>query len=188
MFDIVVIMGGGWDTKLLVLLIGASFALHWGWGAIAKELESFVSLLIFGKCRVKKRREIFNFYQNELSDIDEITFLEEYQGAFSNYWLTTILLEENSIIDREKLRLNLHNDCLPASGAYQGSYRWPSAPRQPLQGSFGGPRMSQRQTEDASRPHRAEPFERKGMEHSSRAFHPEAWHNDTASMVSTRPP
>ena len=60
--------------------------------------------------RIMKKREIFNFYQNELSDIDEITFLEEYQGAFSNYWLTTILLEENSIIDREKLRLNLHND------------------------------------------------------------------------------
>ena len=60
--------------------------------------------------RIMRKREIFNFYKNEFSDIDEITFLEEYKGAFSNYWLTTILLEDISIIDREKLRLNLHKD------------------------------------------------------------------------------
>jgi dTDP-4-amino-4,6-dideoxygalactose transaminase len=61
--------------------------------------------------RIRKKREIFNFYKNELSDIRGITFLEEFKGAFSNYWLTTILFEENSIIDREKLRLSLekHN-------------------------------------------------------------------------------
>ena len=60
--------------------------------------------------RVVRKREIFNFYKNELSDIKEITFLEEPEDSFSNYWLTTILLEENSAIDRERLRLHLERN------------------------------------------------------------------------------
>ena len=57
--------------------------------------------------RVRFKREIFNFYKSEFSDIKEITFLEEHEGCFSNYWLTTILLEKDGAIDREKLRLHL---------------------------------------------------------------------------------
>ena len=60
--------------------------------------------------RVERKREIFNFYKNELSAIKEITFLEESKESYSNYWLTTILLDENSIIDREQLRLSLEED------------------------------------------------------------------------------
>ena len=60
--------------------------------------------------RVIKKREIFNFYKDELSPIKEIGFLEEFRGAFSNYWLTTILLHKNSAIDREQLRLHLAKD------------------------------------------------------------------------------
>ena len=60
--------------------------------------------------RVTRKREIFNFYKNELSMIKEITFLEELEPSFSNYWLTTILLYKNSTIDREQLRLHLEKD------------------------------------------------------------------------------
>ncbi len=60
--------------------------------------------------RVARKREIFNFYKNELSMIKEITFLEELEPSFSNYWLTTILLYKNSTIDREQLRLHLEKD------------------------------------------------------------------------------
>ena len=60
--------------------------------------------------RVARKREIFNFYKNELSMIKEITFLEELEPSFSNYWLTTILLDKNSTIDREQLRLHLEKD------------------------------------------------------------------------------
>jgi dTDP-4-amino-4,6-dideoxygalactose transaminase len=60
--------------------------------------------------RVTRKREIFNFYKNELSMIKEITFLEELEVSFSNYWLTTILLDKNSTIDREQLRLHLEKD------------------------------------------------------------------------------
>ena len=60
--------------------------------------------------RVTRKREIFNFYKNELSMIKEITFLEELEPSFSNYWLTTILLDKNSTIDGEQLRLHLEKD------------------------------------------------------------------------------
>ena len=60
--------------------------------------------------RVTRKREIFNFYKNQLSMIKEITFLEELEPSFSNYLLTTILLDKNSTIDREQLRLHLEKD------------------------------------------------------------------------------
>ena len=60
--------------------------------------------------RVNRKREIFMFYKNELSTIEEITFLEEFEGCFSNYWLTTILLSKDSAIDSKQLRLYLQED------------------------------------------------------------------------------
>ena len=60
--------------------------------------------------RVKKRRSIFEFYKHELSDIQEISFLDEKDGFYSNRWITTILISEDSKIDRENVRLNLHKE------------------------------------------------------------------------------
>ena len=60
--------------------------------------------------RVAQKRSIKLFYKQELSCIKEISFLGENQGDFSNFWLTTILLSENSTIDREQLRLHLEKD------------------------------------------------------------------------------
>ena len=60
--------------------------------------------------RVAQKRAIKSFYKEELSSIKEISFLGENQGNFSNFWLTTILLSENSTIDREQLRLHLEKD------------------------------------------------------------------------------
>ena len=60
--------------------------------------------------RVIKKREIFNFYKDELSNIKDITLIEETQGSFSNYWLSTILLHKDSIIDRGQLRFHLEKN------------------------------------------------------------------------------
>ena len=60
--------------------------------------------------RVAQKRSIKSFYKQELSSIKEISFLGENQGNFSNFWLTTILLSENSTIGREQLRLHLEKD------------------------------------------------------------------------------
>jgi dTDP-4-amino-4,6-dideoxygalactose transaminase len=59
--------------------------------------------------RVKERRAINNFYRELLKDYENIQFLNEPRGHFSNYWLTTILLknDERSQQPREFLRTEL---------------------------------------------------------------------------------
>ncbi len=59
--------------------------------------------------RVAKRREIFEFYRDELSDINGISFPKEPEGCFSNRWLTTLILDENVLGAgvNEKIRLHL---------------------------------------------------------------------------------
>tara|TARA_B100000214_G_scaffold141453_1_gene101122 strand:- start:2188 stop:3282 length:1095 start_codon:yes stop_codon:yes gene_type:complete len=60
--------------------------------------------------RVKRKREIFNFYKKELSMIKDISFLEDSNDRYSNFWLTTISLNKDSVIDKETLRLQLAKD------------------------------------------------------------------------------
>ncbi|MGM0648694.1 MAG: aminotransferase class I/II-fold pyridoxal phosphate-dependent enzyme, partial [Bacteroidota bacterium] len=59
--------------------------------------------------RVKERRKINQFYRELLGNYDFINFLNEPEGHFSNYWLTTILMRGhgNSQKPREFLRTEL---------------------------------------------------------------------------------
>jgi dTDP-4-amino-4,6-dideoxygalactose transaminase len=59
--------------------------------------------------RVKQRRANFNFYKRSLAHISGISFLMEREKAFSNYWLTCVLIDPalTNGIDREKIRLYL---------------------------------------------------------------------------------
>ncbi len=59
--------------------------------------------------RIKKRREIHDFYFKILGEVDGISFLNEPEGFFSNRWLTTIIIDKLkfSNIDREKVRIEL---------------------------------------------------------------------------------
>lgn len=57
---------------------------------------------------VTLRREIHDFYKNVFNDIDGVSVFEEpNEDCFSNYWLSTILIEDdcNKKINREALRL-----------------------------------------------------------------------------------
>ena len=62
------------------------------------------------KTRVVKRRYIHDFYKNKLSKIESIKFLNDIDGFYSNRWLTTIVLEENSKINNKKIRLELQKN------------------------------------------------------------------------------
>ena len=62
------------------------------------------------KTRVVKRRYIHDFYKNKLSKIDSIKFLNDIDGFYSNRWLTTIVVEENSKINNKKIRLELQKN------------------------------------------------------------------------------
>jgi UDP-N-acetylbacillosamine transaminase len=44
--------------------------------------------------RVKRKREIFEFYKEQLSDIEEISFMPEVTGSLGNRWLTTLIFEK----------------------------------------------------------------------------------------------
>ncbi len=58
--------------------------------------------------RVKARRAMNSFYRTIFKDIPGIQFLNEIEHAFSNYWLTTILIDEQIAgFDREAFRLHL---------------------------------------------------------------------------------
>ena len=46
--------------------------------------------------RIEKKREIFDFYKDELKDIDEIEFMPEIEGSFGNRWLTTLTFKKTN--------------------------------------------------------------------------------------------
>ena len=58
--------------------------------------------------RVKQRREIFNYYAEAFQAIEDIQFLKEPAGHFSNRWLSTFTLQ-NPSISPEKIRLHLES-------------------------------------------------------------------------------
>lgn len=58
--------------------------------------------------RVRQRRENFNFYQSALADSPGISFCIEPKDAFSNRWLTTILIDPAQFgKTREDVRIEL---------------------------------------------------------------------------------
>lgn len=57
---------------------------------------------------VSKRRNNYEFYKDIFKDYEEIVFLEEPDGFFSNRWLTCMLLPNYKM--REEVRLTLEKD------------------------------------------------------------------------------
>ncbi len=60
--------------------------------------------------RIAQRRSNFEFYKNSLKDISAISFLHEPEGYFSNRWLSCILVDPTSGVDREQIRLKLDSE------------------------------------------------------------------------------
>lgn len=61
--------------------------------------------------RINKRRENNQFYRKLLSDYDFISFQNEPSVHFSNYWLTTIIVETNKHgITSESIRLRMEQE------------------------------------------------------------------------------
>ena len=56
-----------------------------------------------------KKRCINKIYKEQLSCIDGIKFLEENENNFSNFWLTTIVINEKSKIKNDDIRLYLES-------------------------------------------------------------------------------
>lgn len=56
---------------------------------------------------IKNRRDNFLYYKQAFADINEIRFLEEPSGYFSNRWLTTIVVKSSGNYTRETIRIAL---------------------------------------------------------------------------------
>jgi len=63
--------------------------------------------------RVKQRRENFQFYFNELNGYECVHFLTEKGPAYSNYWLTTIIIDRHKKFS-EDLRIALGKEHIEA--------------------------------------------------------------------------
>ena len=75
--------------------------------------------------RVNRRREIFDYYRSELSQIKEISFVEEMDGFYSNRWLSTILISKDSKANREDVRLHLEKDNIEARPLWKPMHQQP---------------------------------------------------------------
>lgn len=67
--------------------------------------------------RVKKRREIYNFYKNRYKNAAGVSFLTDPKGSVSNHWLSTILIDpatSKNGVTREDIRLALEKDNIEA--------------------------------------------------------------------------
>jgi dTDP-4-amino-4,6-dideoxygalactose transaminase len=73
--------------------------------------------------RVQQRRHNFNFYVENLDEIEGITFQNESVDSFSNRWLTCILLESEDI--REGLRLALEKQNIEAKPLWKPLHQQP---------------------------------------------------------------
>jgi len=60
---------------------------------------------------IEKKREINNFYYENLNLLDGITVTRELDNVYSNYWLSTILVDENEFgMDSKSLYKKLRNE------------------------------------------------------------------------------
>ena len=60
--------------------------------------------------RVKQRRKVFKFYQENLGDIPGLSFQPEASGSLSNRWLTCITLDRTHTKTPEDIRLALEKE------------------------------------------------------------------------------
>ena len=77
--------------------------------------------------RVKQRRANFSFYENELKNINGISFLPEPDGYFSNRWLTTIIVDPELTggKTREDIRLFLEKQNIESRPLWKPMHQQP---------------------------------------------------------------
>jgi dTDP-4-amino-4,6-dideoxygalactose transaminase len=80
--------------------------------------------------RVEARRKNHEFYKKNLEQFEQITFLDEPKGHYSNRWLTCILTESERM--REDLRLTLEKENIESRPLWKPMHQQPvfkDAPR-----------------------------------------------------------
>jgi dTDP-4-amino-4,6-dideoxygalactose transaminase len=90
------------------------------------------------KERVRQRRNNYQFYKKQFAGFDGISFLNEPEGYYSNYWLTTILIDPSKTngITREKIRLELEKENIECRPLWKPMHMQPVFEKYPYYGSI----------------------------------------------------
>jgi dTDP-4-amino-4,6-dideoxygalactose transaminase len=76
--------------------------------------------------RVRRKREIFDYYRNALGDLPGITFMPEAPYGKSNRWLTVILIDPKEFgVDRESIRLTLEKENIESRPVWKPMHMQP---------------------------------------------------------------
>lgn len=85
--------------------------------------------------RVDKRRENYNFYQKQLSDLPGFDFVAEPDGFFSNRWLSTVLIDpKKSNTTAEEIRKSLENENIETRPLWKPMHLQPIFKKNPYYG------------------------------------------------------
>src|ERR1035437_8098308 len=86
--------------------------------------------------RVRQRRDNFNFYEKEIGGFEGIDFQLEPEGAFSNRWLTTIIIDPGKTggITREDLRLAMAKENIECRPLWKPMHLQPVFGKYPFYG------------------------------------------------------
>ncbi len=87
--------------------------------------------------RVRRRREIFAFYQRAFADIPSISFSPEFSDTTGNRWLTCLTVDEGKSggVTRETIRLALAEDNIEARPLWKPMHLQPVFAQYPYYGS-----------------------------------------------------
>jgi dTDP-4-amino-4,6-dideoxygalactose transaminase len=83
---------------------------------------------------IQRRRENFQYYINELSNFENIAFLEEPKGYFSNRWLSCITVKPSNGFDREIIRLALDAENIESRPLWKPMHLQPIFSQSPFYG------------------------------------------------------
>jgi dTDP-4-amino-4,6-dideoxygalactose transaminase len=83
---------------------------------------------------IQNRRDNFEYYQNAFTDNNQIEFLKEPAGYFSNRWLSCILINKESEITREDIRLALESQNIESRPLWKPMHMQPIFKEAPFYG------------------------------------------------------
>lgn len=108
--------------------------------------------------RVRRKREIFDYYKAALGDVEGIEFMPELEWSRSNRWLTVVLITPEVLgADREDVRLALGEENIEARPVWKPMHLQPVFRVEgredviPAESSFGRPQSGIQQDKGARR-------------------------------------
>jgi dTDP-4-amino-4,6-dideoxygalactose transaminase len=84
--------------------------------------------------RVRRRRLIYDYYFNELTTSEGVSFLSEPEGFFSNRWLTCILIDpiKTKGVNRNDIRIALVEEDIVAKPVWKPLHQQPVFTKYPV--------------------------------------------------------